>query len=452
MRKFFLAVAVGVLAVAVAAPAMALDFKFGSEYRVRMFAGTNISSAANVFDGDVAGNNPRGAQVRLRPRFDVRDDNGNIQATLRLEIGDVTFGNGGGPSGQTNLPSVGQPTARTGPGQGGGLGNDGVNVETKWAYLDAAFPFGVPARVRAGLQPWYLPKGLIMDDDGAGIRIYGTVKPISYDLAWFRADGDGTNTLDDNYDFYQAKVDAALAPIINPGVYYVYGRNATARAEATGWQSGDAQLHFIGATVTGKLGIVAYDLDFVYGSASGGTPGTFGETTRGWALDGAVHFPLGPVTINLAGTYATGDEQDGGKFEAFPSIAASWNGPGGGFEMIGSGGVFDAIEYTQDGPTNLWVLGAWVTYNPVKALTLKAGYAYAGFVETPCTSAQVTAGTCYGPAYNRLTGEDTLGQEIHLRADYDIWTGFKVQGQVGWLIPSEGDTAAEYVLQLLYNF
>lgn len=450
MRKFFLMVAVGVLALAVATPAMALDFKFGSEYRVRFFAGTNVASASNVFDETAAGNNPRGAQVRLRPRFDVRDDNGNIQATLRLEIGDVTFGNGGGPSGQTNLPSVGQPTARTGPSTGGSLGNDGVNVETKWAYLDAAFPFGVPARVRAGLQPWFLPKGLIVDDDGAGVRIYGTMKPVSYDLAWFRADGDGTNTLDDNYDFYQAKLDVALAPIFNPGVYYVYGRNETARAVAV-WGD-DAQSHYIGATVTGKMGIFAYDLDFVYGSASGGTTGTFAETTRGWAADAAVHFPVGPVTINLAAAYATGDERDGGKSEAYPSIAASWNGPGGGFEMIGSGGVFDAIEYTQDAPTNLWVLGGWVTYNPVKALTLKAAYAYAGFVESQGNCAGAAAGTCYGPTYNRLVGEDTLGQEISLRADYDIWTGFKVQGQVGWLIPSEGDTAAEYMLQLLYNF
>jgi hypothetical protein len=450
MRKFFLAVAVGVLAVAVAAPAMALDFKFGSEYRVRFYSGLNVN-----FDEENASGAPnRGAQVRLRPRFDVRDDNGNIQATLRLEIGDVTFGNGGGATGQTNLPSV-APTAgtnggRTGPSQGGGLGNDGVNVETKWAYLDAAFPFGVPARVRAGLQPWFLPKGLIMDDDGAGVRIYGTVKPVSYDLAWFRVDGSNTNNLDDNYDFYQAKLDLALMPFINPGVYYVYGRNA--RAAAAAWNEAALDTHYIGATVTGKAGIFAYDLDFVYGAAEGGTTGTAGAAVRGWALDGAVHFPVGPLTLNLAAAYASGDKQDGGKSEAFPSIAASWNGPGGGFEMIGSGGVFDAVEFTQDAPTNLWMVGGWVTYNPVKALTLKLAYAYAGFVETDGNCSGAAAGTCYGPTYNRLRGEDTLGQEISLRADYDIWTGFKVQGQVGWLIPSEGDTAAEYMLQLLYNF
>ena len=48
-------------------------------------------------------------------------------------------------------------------------------------------------------------------------------------------------------------------------------------------------------------------------------------------------------------------------------------------------------------------------------------------------------------------------------ADYQVWTGFLVQGQAAWfLTPSgvaasgapagNGKTAAEYVLQLLYNF
>jgi hypothetical protein len=51
-----------------------------------------------------------------------------------------------------------------------------------------------------------------------------------------------------------------------------------------------------------------------------------------------------------------------------------------------------------------------------------------------------------------MAGKPTLGSEISFRADYDVWTNFKIQGVVGWLIPSEGDTAAEYVLQLYYNF
>jgi hypothetical protein len=457
MRKFFMIAVVGALALLMAAPAMALDFKFGSEYRVRFYTGVNVASPSNVFQ-DIAGSNPRGAQIRLRPRFTVTDDNGNIEGTLRLEIGDIEFGAGGGAdNGPTNLQGVNQTagSTRVGPGQGGGLGTDGVNVETKWAYIDAQMPFGIPARARAGLQPWFLPKGLIVDSDVAGVRFYGQTKPFSYEAFWYRIDSDAGRTRDDNYDAMGGRFDVQIAPFINPGIYYIYARNATDRVLANFGES-IADTHYIGATVTGKLGIVSYDLDFVYGSAEGGTGGIQGNGVEGWAADAAVHFPLGPVTLNIAGTYATGDEANGGEHEAYPGgFNPGWNGPGGGFEMIGNGGAFDAVEYTQDGPTNLWAIGAWVTYNPVKALTLKAAYAYAGFVEKDGNCGTRTPPgqfACYGPAYNRLVGEDTLGQEISLRADYDIWTGFKVQGQVGWLIPSEGDTAAEYVLQLLYNF
>ena len=40
MRKFLVAVAIVGLALLVAAPAMALDFKFGAEYRVRFYDGS----------------------------------------------------------------------------------------------------------------------------------------------------------------------------------------------------------------------------------------------------------------------------------------------------------------------------------------------------------------------------------------------------------------------------
>jgi hypothetical protein len=387
-------------------------------------------------------------------------------------------------------------------------------------------PFGIPLRVRAGAQPWFLPKGMIVDDDAYGVRAYGTVKPVSYEAFWYRLSGGpaisapaggaipcvipvvggtatvfvstvaacttvggtvggtitnagniGTSILkDNNYDVYGGKLDVAIMPWLNPGIYYFYADNrvnctneAPAAAPATCAAGTDRvrQGHYGGVTVTGKAGIVSYDVDWVYGYAEGGPTGAFGGAStpikvKGWAVDGAVHFPIGPVTINLAGSYGSGDKQNGGDSEAFPSLAASWNGPGGGFEMLGSGGPFDQIEFTQDSPINLWTVGGWVTYNPVKALTLKAGAAYAGFTEKNGNCANAVAGSigCFGPRYTRLsntfaagsTAKSALGTEAHLRADYEIWTGFKLQGQAGWLIPSAGDTAAEYVFQMYYNF
>jgi len=485
MRKFLAVAAVAALALAVAVPAMALDFKFGGEYRVRFYAAESLGFA------DTPGfSNPRGVQVRVRPRFDVSDDNGNITATLRLEIGDIEFGNGGGAHGVTTAPGVGTNfitpgSARTGNGAGGSVGDDGVNVETKWAYIDAALPFGIPLRIRAGLQPWYLPKGIIVDDDAAAVRFYGTSGPVSYEASWWRASGGpagaATNTVlvttptgtatvltntqnstsnayDNNFDFYQGRIDFAAAKWLNAGIYGIYGRNA-----ATGATTGGGAVKtwtFYGLTVAGDADVLKYDLDLIMGRANG--MAADGQDVTGFVADAGVHIPIGPTVLNIAGSYASGDKQNGGKHEAMPFISPGWNGPSNGViaEMTGSGGVFDATEYSQDFPGGLITLGASLEYRPVKALWLRAAYLYDRFTRSQANCGYQTANTCFGATYTRLGGsaaapgptKTSLGNEINLRADWDVWTGFKVMGELGWWIPGSGKTAAEYVLQLLYNF
>ncbi len=508
MRKFLWVVAVAGLVLTLAAPAIALDFKFGGEYRIRFFSGQNVggNSPSLLFDHNDPNRNVRGVQLRVRPRFDVSDDNGNITATLRLEIGDIEWGNGGGAQGVTNGVNQTPGSARVGNGSGGSLGADGVNVETKWAYLDFALPWGIPARLRAGIQPWFLPKGIIVDDDVVGLRAYGTTKPISYEMAWYRtssgpnanpgtppagsagrADGVGgvgisgtaSQATDNNFDWYQFRVDYAAATWLNAGLYGLYGKNAaTTYAGST-----VADASFIGFTATGKVGIVSYDFDFVYGQTQGGPNGNnassntcvapactpySGDFTSmvGYGIDTGVHFPIGPMTIHLVGSAFTGDRRNGGNSDAFPYISPSWNGAGGLYEIIGSGGAFDALDMVQDAPTNLWMGGFGVEYRPVKALWTRIMYGYAGFASSHgnCASTKNnSAGVntpCMGPSYAResnsatygKSGTNGLGQEISLRADWDLYTGFKVQGAFGVLIPNAGAPATETVLQFLYNF
>jgi hypothetical protein len=245
---------------------------------------------------------------------------------------------------------------------------------------------------------------------------------------------------------------------------------------------------FAGATVTGKVGIVDYDLDFVYGYAKGGTNGSLGQPgggfgrgvnlasgnpnnpvkVQGWVVDGGVHFPVGPFKFNILGTYATGDKQNGGTSEAYPlGPGPSWSGSGGQYELIGEGGAFDVVSMTQHGPTGLWMAGLTVEYVPVKALWIKAAYGYAAFTTGKANCGVIIASSsCFGPVYTGKPGDEIgsttatgnggghtgLGHEVHIRADYTIWTGFKVQGLAGWMFPSAGDTAGKYILQLYYNF
>jgi hypothetical protein len=462
---------------------MALDFKFGGEYRIRFYSYDNVSQAT-LYDHNNPDRNPRGIQIRVRPRFDVSDDNGNMTATLRLEIGDIEWGAGGGAGGPSNGSGTTagiQGSARVGNGSGGGMDADGVNVETKWAYIDFLMPFGIPARMRAGIQPWFLPKGMIVDNDATGVRVYGTTKPVSYEIAWYRlASGPvaatpaapnvgqptltGGSTQDNNFDEYVFRLDYAAATWLNAGIYGLYGLNKATPAAVSFTPTDN---YFLGVTATGKVGIVSYDLDFIFGAAEGSPAGaTLNDAgddfkdQRGFAVDGGVHFPLGPTTIHFVGSFATGDKRDGGDSEAFPTIQPSWNGAGGLYEIIGSGGTFDVVEVTQDAPTNLWMIGAGAEYRPVKALWLRLMYGYVGFHKNKGNCARVlTPNTaCLGPSYARVaagndgTGTSTLGHELSFRADYDIWTGFKVQAAAGILAGSVGVPATEYILQLYYNF
>lgn len=502
MRKFLKVTAIVGLALLVAAPAMALDFKFGAEYRVRFYSNLN-GSQANL-GNDEGLSSQRGVQVRIRPRFDVSDDNGNITATLRLEIGDVEWGNGGGAAGTANGGANGNilsSGARVGNGAGGGIGVDGINVETKWAYVDFATPWGVPLRWRAGLQPWYESKGLLVDDDVAGVRAYGKAGIASYEVGWYRASGGPctstppagaagacatTNTSDNNFDFYEAKVGLSVAKWLNPSLYYIYGYNAATNTTTNPdvyYQTKPASSQFVGLAFTGDLGFLRYDLDAVMGSQNGGNSGNFtgglaGEgrqKTKGWAVDAGVHIPVGPLLFHVVGSYATGDKQNGGSSEAMPWIAPSWNGAGGLYEIIGSGGAFDQVDVTQDYPAGLWMFGLGAEYRPVKALWMRAMYGYAGFTSKRSNCAYSNgrqSGGCYGASYQGqgytaptvvggivtaggeggMAGEAGLGHEISLRADYDLWTNFKVQGAAGWLLVPTGSTVQEYVLQLLYSF
>jgi len=196
------------------------------------------------------------------------------------------------------------------------------------------------------------------------------------------------------------------------------------------------------------------------------------NNVSGWVADAGVHIPVGPFLIHAVGSYATGDKQDGGRSEAMPWISPSWNGAGGLYEIVGSGGNYDATETSQDYPAGLWMLGAGAEYRPVKALWLRAMYGFIGFTTNSANcafnkSATAAGRACYGPSYRGqgftataangqgiggLAGASTLGHEISLRADYDLWTNFKIQGAAGWLIPTTGTTVHEYVLQLYYNF
>jgi hypothetical protein len=368
--------------------------------------------------------------VRFRPYFIVSDDNNNVQSHLRLEIGDVVFGD-------TSVVSPGGSS-------GGKVGADGVNVETKAAFVDITLPFGIPARLRGGIQPYFLPKGLLVDDDGSGIRLYGEVKPFKYDFWWLAANErqnagtqvatEGTvGPANDDVDYYAGRFDMAVAPWLNP---YVYGILRTGTKGAPG-ASATSNGGWFGVGTVGTLGIVKYDVDFVYGSDGRLLlDATTLDQRKGWVLDGGVEAPVGPVAIGLRGMYATGDKDTTtNKNEDFPALRRGDGSTMSSYTVSGHSQLFwDSAGSGlfqggyQGTAANTWTLGGYLSYNPVKALNLKFDYFYIGAPRK---------------ATNFYTGKSTIGHELALVGTYQLWTGTKAVAIAGVLIPPDkgGDTA-----------
>lgn len=91
----------------------------------------------------------RFVDTRLRLSFDLRPES-PLSVHYGLEIGDVTFGARNPPI----WDATGHRLANVGSGSGGGEGADGVNLETKNAYLSVQIPGVAGLSFRGGIIGW----------------------------------------------------------------------------------------------------------------------------------------------------------------------------------------------------------------------------------------------------------------------------------------------------------
>jgi len=451
MRKLFVALLVGAVAVGLAAPAFAADLKFMGAYRVRFQFDKGLDclsrqvppAAATDCDGHEF-------QTRFRPRFEVETE-GGVKGVLYLEIGDVTFGQGG-------ASDVTAPGTATTNREGGGHGADGLNVETKWAYIDFPIP-ATPLRLRAGIQPYFLSKALILDDDGSGLSLYGKLGEVNANAWWFRTNkaeasigsfagqiassasgvgGATTSGVDVGADGANARdlygLDLSMSPTkdVNLNLYFVYDHDMET---AAGTPPDNTTGLWIGAAVNGKVQNIRYDFDFVYGSKE--TPHPVAGTKvdqKGWMLDGGVGmaFPGTPLDLEVRGWWATGwDGSATGDIDAFPIPYQGSNGHEPGTQVWGGGGAID-INALADNPQNTWAIGLIARYTATPTLKLTANVHYIGTVEEGTGTGATAQPSPAGEGF--LYGVDSVGTEIGIRADYTIAKGLVFTLTAGHLL------------------
>lgn len=209
MKRSIIGVLCLVLLCAMTAPAFALETKLSGFYKVRAIS--DNFSARNNFIGDLADKNKADAVVdqRLRMKLDAKV-NENLSFTYYAEI-DMQFGD--------------ESYSNSGRNDGGGIGGDTTNLETKNLYIDVKVP-DTNTAVRVGLQG-------VADHydysffaaDMAGVKVKTNLGAAGITAGWFNLGNGGRFQNSDNINLWALQTDFKPSDALSLGADYYYYQN-----------------------------------------------------------------------------------------------------------------------------------------------------------------------------------------------------------------------------------
>lgn len=222
-------------------------------------------------DNDV---NDSWGEAKYRLWTEMASDNKNVKGVYAIEIGGLEFGKPG---------SVGKSA-------GGLYSGDGVNIETRWAYLDMQIP-GVAdkMRLKTGLQPFNLNK-YFWKETVMGVNLDGQVGNVGYYVGWerpYRVDAGSAGPDVGDVDAFVGKVSFSPMAKSKVGFFASYIGNNSAvlhdadtgartynKLDATKWEikkftnEFDLDIYTMGLTGKFNMNNFFFNGDFIY---QGGT-------------------------------------------------------------------------------------------------------------------------------------------------------------------------------------
>jgi hypothetical protein len=183
-KKLLTGAVVGAMTVATAVPAMALENEFHGLFRVRGFisnfddGGAGALLVADPTKGGLVNGYQPGTKNFIEQRarlMYIAKANDDLKLVTHFEI-DSRWGDNSYNSNNTTRNN------------GGGIGADQVNLETKNVYLDFNIP-STKVNVKAGIQGFndnY--KGIIFNNDAAGVVVTSKYNKATAQIAYFRFD------------------------------------------------------------------------------------------------------------------------------------------------------------------------------------------------------------------------------------------------------------------------
>ena len=355
------------------------DFTFGWTNNVAKTGGSFIDNSDRNGNGKNADSFAARHRVRTQIDFIASEQ---LAGVLLFEIGDINWGRANGNSGRSS---------------GGALDADGVNVETKRAYLDWMIP-STDVKIRMGIQGFALPYAYgsagnnpILANDGAGITVSTPiVDGLAITAFWLRAfdanEYDGNNNQLDETDIFGVTmpITAIEGMTITPyAVYAAIGADSgfwgysdgsptrtdsiaaptaanplATRARSNDWTGTDTHAWYAGLAF--KLDMfdpMTFVFDGMYGNLSGSDGDSNSPGSEGWLVDAALRYKLDWGTAGLFGWYGSGDDDnaiDDGEYGRLPVLGYDW---GAGYTSFGFDGSRSAIG--TDNVVSLSGIGTW---------------------------------------------------------------------------------------------
>jgi hypothetical protein len=340
-KKTMLAVAAVGAVTASAVPAMALENEFHGMYRLRGFVSNfDDSNSGAVAIGAQPGSKnfgkdaPTYTYVEQRARLMyIAKANDNLRLVTHFEL-DSRFGDTSYNANAVNPALTGTTTAVSSATRngGGGVGADQTNLETKNVFLEFKIP-STPVTVKAGIQGFtdnY--KGIIFNNDAAGVTAVAKMGPGTIQGAWFRFDDAttgntylgvtnatpattvtnatvGFNTRD--FATVGGKFNVSNAVTVGADYYLLYSDVLRHTQDKT-------YVNMVGANAEAKIGPATVNGFAIY---------QFGKLPIPFAAGSAVHthqnisafagnlaakMAVGPGTARLTALLVTGDHNTGG--------------------------------------------------------------------------------------------------------------------------------------------
>lgn len=418
------------------ATSSATDFKAKGTFQM----GYEWTDNANFNDSEADGQSEDDfvAAQRFRTQIDMVASE-NLSGVVFFEINNV-WGRGGKTGGLAT---------------GGQIGTDGVNVQTRRAYIDWTVP-NTALDIRMGLQGLALPGAVagspILDNDVAAVvASYKFNDMFSMTGFWARP----YDTSENNEDTANAQDEMDMFGLIGGikldgmeftpyAVYSAIGKDVAdvdfqSLSGVAGVKADDnARAYWLGMGYSlDMFDPIVFSMDAVYGAVDAGDAKTGDEDAldrSGWTVIGKLSYKMDMVTPGVIGWYASGedDDLDNGS-ERMPFIDGAFGPTSFGFD----GAAVGFATYDVLGTSNVGTWAAGLLLEDIKVIDSLTSQIRVVYVQgtNDADILKVASidpvGEVSGDGYF-LTDEDSAW-EINFDHKYDIYENLALFVEMGYI-------------------